>query len=285
MFDLEKAIAQWRQQLAARILSREILDELESHLRDDVRAQMESGLDAHAAFRSAVQRMGEAAVLEAEFAKIPEERSPNLSRLVGKVATLFVAFLMTAGLLLWVVSGFGWHPLGYGLLLEIAGAGLVVTFLLAYRRRFGWLFGQQLQVPAEMYAPEAKLILESAGQEARLLHHNYVGTEHVLLGLLNTGGAEVAALLNRLGASREGIRAAISQKVAPGPASSDKPAPLTPRLKRALCLAVEETRASHHAKIAPAHLLLGLLREGNGVAGRVLKELGFETDRIRRSCR
>ncbi len=288
MFELEKAIAHWRQQLAARVLSLEILDELESHLRDDVRAQVESGLDAQTAFQSAVQRIGEPVALEAEFAKIPKERSPNLARVAAKVATFFAAFVMASGLLLWVVSDFRWQPLDYGLLPAIAGAGLLLTFLFAYYGRFGWRFGQhlsELHIPAEMYAPEAALILESAGQEARLLHHNYVGTEHVLLGLLNTGGAEIPALLDRLGVSREGIRAAITQKVSPGPASLANGAPLTPRLKRALFLAVKETKASHHAKVGPAHLLLGLLREGNGVAGRVLKELGLDIDRIRRSCR
>ncbi len=287
MFNLDKVIAQWRQNLAARITKPEILDELESHLRDDVRAQMESGSDPQAACQSAVQRIGEAAALEAEFSKISQKTSANPARVAAKMAILFGGFTIASAMLLSLVSALGWHHFDYGLLLAMVGAGLVLALLFACRRRYAWPFGYdllELHVSAEMYAPETKLILECAGQEARLLNHNYVGTEHVLLGLINTGGAEITTLFDKLGVSQETISAAIKQKISRGAAFADKRTPLTPRLKRALLLAVEETKASRHAKVGPAHLLLGLLCEGDGVAGRVLRELGLEISRTRQSC-
>jgi hypothetical protein len=124
--------------------------------------------------------------------------------------------------------------------------------------------------------------MTAAEQEARRYRHAYIGTEHILLGLIADGAGEVAGILQILGIDPLHIRQQIELLIAPG--SADCPAgslPLTPRANRALGIAAEEARDAAQKLVDAGHLLLGLFRESDGVAGKVLVKLGLELTPLR----
>jgi ATP-dependent Clp protease ATP-binding subunit ClpC len=120
-----------------------------------------------------------------------------------------------------------------------------------------------------------------AQQEASRFQHDFVGTEHVLLGLLRLDGGPVARVAVKLRLVPETVRAEIEKIVSPGLADSAAPAPFTPRMRRALHLALSEAAALNAPKAGPEHMLLGLALEGDGVAARVLERLGIRAETIR----
>jgi predicted dehydrogenase len=130
--------------------------------------------------------------------------------------------------------------------------------------------------------PRANQVLTLARKEAHHLNHNFVGTEHVLLGLLALGQGVAVNVLRRQGLELETVREAVQRSIGLG---SEKevigPIPYTPRVKRALALATREAEALRHTYVGTEHLLLGLLHEGDGVAARVLQNLGAEINRTR----
>jgi hypothetical protein len=131
--------------------------------------------------------------------------------------------------------------------------------------------------PTKTFTPMAQQALEIARAEAARLHHDFVGTEHVLLGLLQSGDGTVASVLRRWDVEVEAIRREIEQLVAAGPVPvGDRPAPFTPRVLKAMELAAGEARAFKHDQVTPGHVLLGLFREGDGVAARVLRHLRLD---------
>ncbi|MCM8798575.1 MAG: ATP-dependent Clp protease ATP-binding subunit, partial [Candidatus Omnitrophica bacterium] len=120
--------------------------------------------------------------------------------------------------------------------------------------------------------------------EARRFNHDYIGTEHLLLGLIREGEGVAAAVLQNLGLSLESIRLEIEKLVQPGPStvvSGD--IPFTPKAKKVIELAMEEARSLGHNYIGTEHLLLGLIREGEGVAAQVLVNLGLDLTKVRRA--
>lgn len=125
-------------------------------------------------------------------------------------------------------------------------------------------------------------MLALARKEADRFHHNYVGTEHLLLGLINLGQGVAVNVLQKMGLDLETVRTAVEKQVGKGPAA--KPSgniPYTPRVKKVLALAGKEAKALNHSYVGTEHILLGLLREGDGVAARVLKSLEVDIERCR----
>ncbi len=136
--------------------------------------------------------------------------------------------------------------------------------------------------PMNNFTPRAQQVLTLAKKEAERFHHNYVGTEHLLLGLINLGQGVAVNVLQKMGLDLQTVRAAVEQQVGVGPES--KPSgniPYTPRVKKVLALAGKEAKSLNHSYVGTEHILLGLLREGEGVAARVLKSLEVDIE----SCR
>jgi len=132
------------------------------------------------------------------------------------------------------------------------------------------------------FTERARKVIILAKEEARRFNHDYIGTEHILLGLIREGEGVAAAVLQKLGLSLENIRLEIEKLVQPGPTTQIiGDIPFTPRAKKALELAAEEARSLGHNYIGTEHLLLGLLREGEGVASQVLLNLGLDLNTVR----
>ncbi|HBM86241.1 MAG TPA: NDP-hexose 4-ketoreductase, partial [Opitutae bacterium] len=136
--------------------------------------------------------------------------------------------------------------------------------------------------PMNNFTPRAQQVLALARKEADRFHHNYVGTEHLLLGLINLGQGVAVNVLQKMGLDLQTVRSAVEKQVGTGPES--KPSgniPYTPRVKKVLALAGKEAKALNHSYVGTEHILLGLLREGEGVAARVLKSLEVDIKRCR----
>ena len=230
MFDLEQSVSEWRRQMqSAGVKHPDIVDELESHLREDFARRVEAGEREEQAFESAVKGIGQANVLQREFAKLGGKKWGWLRKLKGVMAGAF-------------------DP-----------------------------------VPAlSTFTPGARWTLELARQEAPRLHHGFVGTEHVLLGLLALEEGVVPNVLKRMGVDRESVRQQIEKWVSAFP-SSKMPAelPYTPRVRKSLRLAAAEAKVARQAGVGAEHIFLGLLLEGDGVAGRVLRDLGLRPETTR----
>src|ERR1700690_1219934 len=129
------------------------------------------------------------------------------------------------------------------------------------------------------FTPRAQQVLALARKEADRFHHNFVGTEHVLLGLISLGQGVAVNVLQKLGLDLESVRLEVEKQVGTGPDQKMfGNIPYTPRVKRVLALAGEEARALNHTYVGTEHILLGLLREGDGVAAKVLKNLDVDIE-------
>ena len=120
-----------------------------------------------------------------------------------------------------------------------------------------------------------------AQEEARLLNHNYIGTEHILLGLIHEGEGVAAKALESLGISLEAVRSQVEEIIGQGGSSPSGHIPFTPRAKKVLELSLREALQLGHNYIGTEHILLGLIREGEGVAAQVLVKLGADLSRVR----
>ena len=132
------------------------------------------------------------------------------------------------------------------------------------------------------FTERARKVILLAKEEAKRFNHDYIGTEHILLGLVREGEGVAAAVLASFGLTSDKIRIEVEKLVQPGPStviSGDLP--FTPKAKKVMELATEEARALGHNYIGTEHLLLGLIREGEGVASQVLMNLGLELERVR----
>jgi hypothetical protein len=236
MFDLEKALLNWRQQVKdAGLRDEELLRELENHLRDDIGESVRNGATLQEAFASALRRMGQAHELGTEFGKIGGFKR-SLRQKLRKLRALFQEApdsLLTANL----------------------SAGALQT-------------------------------LEFAREEAPRLRHDFIGTEHVLLGLVRSDSGAVSKVLSALGINREALVKEIADYVGVGPEAPQvdgRAIPFTPRAKNALRIAAREAFGLKQKEVAPEHIFLGLLIEGDGVAARVLSRMGVQIDKTRRT--
>lgn len=133
----------------------------------------------------------------------------------------------------------------------------------------------------EKFTNRARIVMTLAQDEAQRLGHNYMGTEHLLLGLIREGEGVAAVALKRLGVSLDDARAAVLHIIGHSDRIVAGEIGLTPRTKKVIELAVDEARRMGHHYIGTEHLLLGLLREGEGIAAGVLASLGVNLDRAR----
>jgi ATP-dependent Clp protease ATP-binding subunit ClpC len=136
--------------------------------------------------------------------------------------------------------------------------------------------------PMNNFTPRAQQVLALARKEADRFHHNYVGTEHILLGLIKLGQGVAVSVLQKMGLDLETVRGAVEKQVGTGTETKTQGSiPYTPRVKKVLALAGKEAKALNHSYVGTEHILLGLLREGEGVAARVLKSLDIDIERTR----
>ena len=136
----------------------------------------------------------------------------------------------------------------------------------------------------ERFTDRARRVVVLAQEEARLLNHNYIGTEHVLLGLLREAEGVAAQALLALDVSLEAVRARVEEIIGVGAGPSESGhVPFTPRAKKVLEMALREALQLGHNYIGTEHLLLGLVREGEGVAAQVLVQMGAELQAVRRT--
>jgi len=135
----------------------------------------------------------------------------------------------------------------------------------------------------ERFTDRARRVVVLAQEEARMLNHNYIGTEHILLGLIHEGEGVAAKALESLGISLEGVRAQVEEIIGQGQQAPSGHIPFTPRAKKVLELSLREALQLGHNYIGTEHILLGLIREGEGVAAQVLVKLGADLNRVRQS--
>ena len=133
----------------------------------------------------------------------------------------------------------------------------------------------------ERFTDRARRVVVLAQEEARLLNHSYIGTEHILLGLIHEGEGVAAKALESLGISLEAVRSQVEEIIGQGGSSPSGHIPFTPRAKKVLELSLREALQLGHNYIGTEHILLGLIREGEGVAAQVLVKLGADLSRVR----
>ena len=133
----------------------------------------------------------------------------------------------------------------------------------------------------ERFTDRARRVVVLAQEEARMLNHNYIGTEHILLGLIHEGEGVAAKALEALGISLDGVRAQVEEIIGQGQQAPSGHIPFTPRAKKVLELSLREALQLGHNYIGTEHILLGLIREGEGVAAQVLVKLGADLNKVR----
>jgi len=341
MFDLNQFITEWRQQMAAGgIKSPKVLDELESHLREDVERRIQSGATPERAFQEAARQIGVADELKLEFGKIslPQPRMNRTALRLGCGGMAVFVFLVEGWTLLAFDATRVDRILGVAFVSLIAG---YIGFLPDLNRLqpgvHGWALRKaivmtcnvvgvvwscllllsiwhvdylpvgivpnvicwSLYVAAaativviahgtepevlKLWTTEAWQSFEVAGIEASRFHHDFIGTEHVLLGLLESENSGVPKVLEKMGVSRETVRGEIEKIVGNGPKSqTNRPPPYTPRAMKAIKLAILEAKALRCDRVGAEHIFLGLVLEGGGVAAQVLNRLGVNTEKARK---
>src|ERR1700737_1972536 len=157
--------------------------------------------------------------------------------------------------------------------------------MLKCRCRINFRQGQrarQRHAMMDNFTPRAQQVLQLARKEADRFKHNYVGTEHLLLGLIKLGQGVAVNVLQKMGLDMERVRIEVEKHVGLHPETNMVGnIPYTPRVKKVLALASKEAKALHHSYVGTEHILLGLLREGEGIAARVLKSLEVDPARTR----
>ena len=133
----------------------------------------------------------------------------------------------------------------------------------------------------EKFTDKARRVVVLAQEEAKMLNHNYIGTEHILLGLIHEGEGVAAKALEALGINLDAVREQVQEIIGQGQTPPTGHIPFTPRAKKVLELSLREALQLGHSYIGTEHLLLGLIREGEGVAAQVLTKLGADSNRVR----
>jgi ATP-dependent Clp protease ATP-binding subunit ClpA len=136
----------------------------------------------------------------------------------------------------------------------------------------------------ERFTDGSRRVVVLAQEEARMLNHNYIGTEHILLGLLREGDGYAARALESLGISLDAVRQQVQEIIGRGQQAPSVHIPFTPRAKGVLELSLRESLQLGHGYIGTEHILLGLIREDDGVAAQVLVRLGADLDRVRQQA-
>jgi ATP-dependent Clp protease ATP-binding subunit ClpA len=143
------------------------------------------------------------------------------------------------------------------------------------------LSGTRRRTMFERFTDRARRVVVLAQEEARVRNHNHIGTEHILLGLIHEGEGVAAKVLESLGISLDAVRQQVEEIIGQGQQAPSGHIPFTPRAKKVLELSLREAVQLEHAYIGTEHILLGLIREGDGVAAQVLVMQGAALDRVR----
>ena len=133
----------------------------------------------------------------------------------------------------------------------------------------------------ERFTDQAQRVVVAAQDEARTLSHDFIGTEHILLGLTREGHGVAASALQSVGISLEAVRQQVEQVIGRGQRAPSGHIPFTPRAKKVLEFSLRESQQLGHDHIGAEHILLGLIREGEGIAAQVLVGLGADLNRVR----
>jgi ATP-dependent Clp protease ATP-binding subunit ClpC len=133
----------------------------------------------------------------------------------------------------------------------------------------------------DKFTEQARRVLAYSQEEAQRFRHNYIGTEHLLLGLVREGDGVAAKVLHSLGVELPNVRSAVENIIGRGDRIVLGEIGLTPRSKKVIELAVDEARRLNHHYIGTEHLLLGLVREGEGIAAGILNSMGVELEQVR----
>src|SRR4051812_28631339 len=133
----------------------------------------------------------------------------------------------------------------------------------------------------DKFTERARKVLQLAQEEAQRFNHNYIGTEHLLLGLVREGDGVAAKVLANLGVKLGKVRSSVEFIIGRGDRSVTGDIGLTPRAKKVIELSIDEARRLNHHYVGTEHLLLGLVREGEGIAAAVLEKLGVSLDKVR----
>jgi ATP-dependent Clp protease ATP-binding subunit ClpC len=133
----------------------------------------------------------------------------------------------------------------------------------------------------DRFTDRARRVVKLAEEEARMLNHNYIGTEHILLGLIREGDGVAARALESLEINLDAVRQQVEQIIGQGQHAPSGHIPFTPRAKKVLELSLREAVQLGHDHIGTEHILLGLIREGDGVAAQVLVKMGADLNRVR----
>lgn len=135
----------------------------------------------------------------------------------------------------------------------------------------------------ERFTDRARKVMALANQEAQRLHHEYIATEHIMLGIVEEGAGVAVHVLKELGQDLDRIRRQIAGMIQPGePYTAIGKLPQTPRVRRVIEFAIKEARSHHHHHVGTEHLLIGLMLADDGVAARALNELGLDLEHVRR---
>jgi prophage maintenance system killer protein len=171
------------------------------------------------------------------------------------------------------------------LLDDLASGATSVSYLTRQLRALARPLPSEHQKPEgnmfERFTDRARRVVVLAQEEARLLNHNYIGTEHLLLGLVHEGEGVAAKALRNLEVSLEEVRSSVEEIIGQGQQAPSGHIPFTPRAKKVLELSLREAMQLGHDYIGTEHILLGLVREGEGVAAQVLVKLGADLGRVR----
>ena len=132
----------------------------------------------------------------------------------------------------------------------------------------------------EKFSERARRVLSLSQEEAQRFNHNYIGSEHILLGLVRETDGVAAQVLGNLGLDLSRVRSAVEYLIGKEESNPQQDIGLTPRAKKLIELAVDEARRLNHTYIGTEHLLIGLMRDGEGVAAGILESLGVDIDRI-----
>jgi ATP-dependent Clp protease ATP-binding subunit ClpC len=142
--------------------------------------------------------------------------------------------------------------------------------------------GDNLDFPMNNFTPRAQQVLSLAKKEARRFGHDYVGTEHILLGLIKLGQGVAVSVLQSMNLDLDTVRMEVEKHSGTGGATMQEgDIPYTPRVKKVLQLAANEARSLNYNYIGTEHILLGLLKEGEGVAAKILRSLDVDADTVR----
>ena len=136
------------------------------------------------------------------------------------------------------------------------------------------------------FTPRAQQVLAHARREADRFNHHYIGTEHLLLGLLKLGKGVAVTILENLGVELSAVRKQVEEQIGRGTEpQAEGNIPYTPRVRKVLAMANREAQELNHTYVGTEHLLLGLIRDGDGVAGQILRHFGVDLEQARRELR